>query len=860
MSAFFKKISNLTYVLFIIIYSFGRYLLYDEKGLILFGSVDFFIGVVYDVLFCVILLIILNICKKIKVLPYIVIFIVVALHLANIEYIYAMNNVINLKDISFLKDKQFLLGSAFQITFPIYSICFTLISLFVAISFNYNKIKTKKNIALFCILSSIVLFIAVLSGDNIWSKRNFVTTSIGNSVRVSIAKSSNINDIPYDLIEKITKNGQVGEGEPLIEFASSKKKNIIMVIMEGIPGSYLLESQNRLNIHNNMTLMSLEEIKDNSILVPNFITHNNQTIRGLYSILSGDYPKLDSSTPKAYEFVQDKNQQHMIPSELKKSGYNTAYLQAAPLEFMSKDRFMKEAGFDTVIGSDGFSNSYIPFEWGADDKTFFEQSLGYIDTLDKKAQPWFVTMLTVGTHHPYAAPKELEDQLGNKKDASIKYLDLALKDFINSVKNSNYAEDTLILFISDESHGVNDQPYGSNWGICLAFSPDIKEMVINDGVFGHKDLYNSIMDYIDPVDNASIPGRSIFREYNKENPILFASHYSGDLYYSKEKGKVFQLNRNNELFSIESDNGEMFSSSYSKIKVYDDKMRDEIQNYRDYVNNSSKSSELRIIDQENFHINHGENKAITDGQYLSLPANKYISIGFEYELINPNKGDYITFLLKDSGNPNLTNYRIVDYSDNLGRIEYNFYNDNETTGYNFALGLKASTESDHLDVKIKNLSISFEDFFDNKDKTDLSFESYLSDSLYLSKNLVPFLSTQSGAYLTKENSVFIESTVVGSYLVFGPYLEYPRGKYNLMVKLKNNGRNENLFKLDVATNSGRNILAEKEFLMQSSDEEMLAELPFEIIDDSSNVELRLMGLSELDIEVINVSTKKNEKL
>lgn len=58
-------------------------------------------------------------------------------HLANVEYIYALDHVVNLKDITMASDKEFIAGTLFHVSFPIYSILL-MASLMASIFFSAN--------------------------------------------------------------------------------------------------------------------------------------------------------------------------------------------------------------------------------------------------------------------------------------------------------------------------------------------------------------------------------------------------------------------------------------------------------------------------------------------------------------------------------------------------------------------------------------------------------------------------------------------------------------------------------------------------------------------------------------------------
>lgn len=412
----------------------------------------------------------------------------------------------------------------------------------------------------------------------------------------------------------------------------TKKKNILLVVLEGIPGAYFEEIQNSSNFKYNTRLDSFEKIYNNSVVIPNFITHNNQTIRGLYSILSGKYPKLDASTPKATQFSQSKNKEEMLPSVLNGQNYSTVFLQAAPLEFMSKDQFAKDAGFNTILGNKDFEYQYIPFGWGIDDKAFLEQSFKYINDLKSKNKPWFATMLTVGKHHPYAIPEELEQDFPNRKEASIKYLDDSLNCFLDSIDKSGITKDTLVLFTSDESHGVNNHPLGSNWGFLLAYDPEIDGPIINNGIYGQIDIFSSILDYLGFA--SEMNGNSIFREYEKKRPMIFSSHYDGNIYFLKNENTVYKIESDGSLFQINFKS--LFELPYIEEKIENDKLRDEILSYA-YALNSELSrtiSENNILISKNkkLSIKNSEKLLITSGQYITLPKDSVVTISFEYKI------------------------------------------------------------------------------------------------------------------------------------------------------------------------------------------------------------------------------------
>ncbi|OAB42997.1 LTA synthase family protein [Paenibacillus glacialis] len=862
-----RIVYSLPAVVFVFLYSYGRLLLFQNKNLdVSFSKIIF--PILMDVVVAVLLLVILYLLVKMNlIIPYVFALTFVTLHLSNMEYIFALDNVINLKDISLVSDKEFLKGTFSHLNFPMYSLSIVITLILTIFIFHKIKIAVFKK-KVFDLLALFVLgslyFITAINSSSDWQDGNFISASISNSKAhlLSENKTDAKTSYPADIEQLVNTTQKLKEGEYLLQNHITDKKNVLIVVMEGIPGAYLPASQNFLDTYNDIRLKSINKIASHSLIVPNFITHNNQTIRGMYSMLSGDYPKLDASTPEAYDYLQNTASERnpLLAKLLKDRGYNTEFIQAASLEYMSKGDFMKAAGFDTIIGTEGFPIRYVPFGWGPDDKAFLEQAQTYLNDLDNKGQPWFATLLTVGTHHPYAVTDEMEKKSSSRKVAAVDYLDESLSEFIDYINNSGFADDTLVLFVSDESHGVNDQPYGSNWGFLAAYSPDIEGQIINDGVYGHKDIVNSIIDYVDPDLDPSTIGRSIFRKYTEESPILFASHYNGDIFFSKKKGEVYQLDNKGKLYVIKSENGELFSSKYTKLVINDDNLISEILLYKNYINEpSGNEKNIIIAEDKDYTIANGKLINITDGQFITLPAESYVDINVSYEFVSPEANDYLTFYMDEYDNK--INKAIVDENNPKGKLKYRFYNKEIRAGYNFSINIIPNLVSElNKQVKISDLNIEF-----SKENTDINseinmFTSYNRVDINELHNLIPFMSFQGGANKSLADEVNISSKE-NNILIYGPYIPYKRGQYILNYTFRVNSEylpTDEIFTLDVTSDGGANILTEKTIKLQDMNfdgEEYTAAIPFSVSEDLDGVELRLKAKRDLEITVTEISTE-----
>jgi len=303
-----------------------------------------------------------------------------------------------------------------------------------------------------------------------------------------------------------------------------KARNVLIITLEGIPGAYIAANRAALNSSYQEALMPrLSQWAERAMITPDYVLHSHQTIRGLYSMLCGDYEKLAGGTPKGVELLNNnaRNQQ-CLPAQLRQRGFRTNFLQGAGLRFMAKDKIMPHMGFQKTQGRDWFKNKpYLEFSWGMDDKAFFEGSLAYVKQLRRSEKPWMLTLLTVGTHQPYSAPADYLARYPTAKQAAIGYLDDAVADFLAALEKQGVLKDTLVIVTSDESHGIENVRLASAWGFNLVLAPEQATLPrLKRGVYGHVDLSASVLDYFDLPVPSNLSGRSLFRDYQHGREIM----------------------------------------------------------------------------------------------------------------------------------------------------------------------------------------------------------------------------------------------------------------------------------------------------------------------------------------------------
>jgi hypothetical protein len=317
--------------------------------------------------------------------------------------------------------------------------------------------------------------------------------------------------------------------------AHEKRPNVLLVVLEGISGGNIPVIARAHDINNRATMPKLSAFAEKNIYFSTFITNQRQTNRGEFALICGQMERLVSMTSKMTEYARDGGE-GCLPSVLSDAGYKTAYLQPAPLSFMLKDQFMTKAGYADVRGSDFFVKGYAKSSWGVDDRAFFEKAASAIKEFQKQS-PWFTTLLTVGTHHPYTVPKEYVAGDGLDVDPharAIRYADDAIAGFLEDLEASGVLQNTLLFVTSDESFGVDDYDdqtklLSYNWGFMIVKPPEGGTRVIKEPYY-QADTALSIVDYLGLT--GPFVGRSFFREYHRPRQLVFANTYQRKVYWA----------------------------------------------------------------------------------------------------------------------------------------------------------------------------------------------------------------------------------------------------------------------------------------------------------------------------------------
>jgi hypothetical protein len=508
---------------------------------------------------------------------------------ANLESIAALGKGVDLRDIGYIADPAFLRASTSHFNYP----WFTLALLVSAAWVGWRQLRTSMPAPILAGLAITGLALLAVNPSSQWQRQQLLVPSVVRALDSSTPLEPGQHGAAPGLTRDL-------EGESMLSIG--RARNVVLLVLEGIGAQAMRDD-----------MPQLRKLAASGSSAQTLYAHSNQTIRGLYAMLCGDYSKLSLDTTKAAEYLQLEASERplCLPGALAGEGFHTSYLQAAPLAYMGKDRFMPAVGFAEVLGEESFPERYADVGWGPDDKAFLEQAAGKIAELHTQSQPFFTTLLTVGTHHPYTLPPERRGEQP-KLDAR-RYLDAALAEFWQTLEAKGVWQDTLLIVTADESHG-------DNLGLWLARGSGVPALE-SPGIFGLLDIPLSVLDYLGLAEeNPSFGGRSLFRQYSGSRPLLYFGDY---LYAFNQSGQRLYCESGSRCYR----DGKLVSGGEATSQLQ------ALQQWRQQADASLRISQTgtttTLLKNQDFAVASGRLNILSAGKYVRLRAGESFQLSLK---------------------------------------------------------------------------------------------------------------------------------------------------------------------------------------------------------------------------------------
>ncbi|WP_227937874.1 LTA synthase family protein [Alkalihalobacillus deserti] len=249
------------------------------------------------------------------------------------------------------------------------------------------------------------------------------------------------------------RNNNYKDADPEL-FGIAEGKNIIVLSLESLQSFVINET-----IDGEEITPFLNELINESYYFDNFY---HQTAQGKTSdsefLVANSLFARDSGS---VFFTHAGNEYHALPEILKESGYYSSVLHANNKSFWNRDIMYNSLGYDQFFDINSYDvNEENSVGWGLKDVDFFEQS---IELLKSQPKPYYSKFITLTNHFPFEL--EEEDKLINEFDSNsrtlnryfptVRYMDHALKQFFNRLKEEGIYEDSIFIIYGDH-YGISN--------------------------------------------------------------------------------------------------------------------------------------------------------------------------------------------------------------------------------------------------------------------------------------------------------------------------------------------------------------------------------------------------------------------
>ena len=338
----------------------------------------------------------------------------------------------------------------------------------------------------------------------------------------SLIRTYNLKDLKR---KKYFKDSDLEKYTNIVKLYKSEKetkKNVIVIILESVSTEYFRFYNSEPKDYIGYTPF-LDSLINHSYTSYNSFANGTKSVDAIPSILA-------SIPATEFHFSLSKycaNKIDGIGSLLNKEGYQTSFFHGAPNGSMGFESMSKLLGIKNYYGMDNYKNKFdFDGVWGIWDDKFFNY---FADELNDMKEPFFSSIFSCSSHHPYKIPKEFNNKFKKGKHPMhecVQYTDHSLKLFFNKIKHEPWFKNTLFVITADHTNISFEKKYRSPIGIfrvpIIFYDPsNINFNQKSEKIIQHIDIMPSILSYLDYNKPFLSLGNNIF---NSENG--FAINYN----------------------------------------------------------------------------------------------------------------------------------------------------------------------------------------------------------------------------------------------------------------------------------------------------------------------------------------------
>lgn len=322
-----------------------------------------------------------------------------------------------------------------------------------------------------------------------------------------------------------------------------RPKNVVVIIMESFSSEYVGGFNKHIAQYQGFTPF-LDSLMQHS-LVFNGFANGKQSIEGIPAVVSS-IPALLSLPYINSPFAA--NQINSLPGLLNEKGYSTAFYHGGTNGTMDFNGFADMAGFRHYFGRTEYNNDAdFDGNWGIFDEPFFQF---FVKNLDQTQQPFFATIFSLSSHHPYLIPPQHKGKFRKGKleiQEAVMYSDFALVKFFETASGSSWFDNTLFVITADHTSEADLPQYKTRYGMfripVIFYDPAGFPEPRISATSAQVDIMPTVLSYL----NFDKPFVSFGHNLFEKNTNTFAVNYLNGIYQIVDGNFVLEFDGEKSL-------------------------------------------------------------------------------------------------------------------------------------------------------------------------------------------------------------------------------------------------------------------------------------------------------------------------
>jgi phosphoglycerol transferase MdoB-like AlkP superfamily enzyme len=221
-------------------------------------------------------------------------------------------------------------------------------------------------------------------------------------------------------------------------------KNVVVLIVESLSKQYISYFNGR------SSTPFLDSIMGEGMVFPNAFANARESVQGIPAIMAS----VPSWMDEAFIFsAYANNKINSLPGILAAEGYHTSFFHGAATGTMGFNSFCQSAGIAVYSGKEDYPFADRDFDghWGIWDHAYLPWMASRLNDFP---QPFFASVLTLNSHHPFSIPDAFNGQFKRKGHpvlSSISYADHALRLFFKEAEKQPWFTNTLFVITADHT-------------------------------------------------------------------------------------------------------------------------------------------------------------------------------------------------------------------------------------------------------------------------------------------------------------------------------------------------------------------------------------------------------------------------